>query len=99
MHPRTDSLIRVDALHLSQQYFSHCQTFSSLEAVLSIMIKCLPQEQNIPPIVGLVPETTGSLKSGRPLDKSAYLKIIFLIPQPKHMLWVLKRTVLMRRFF
>ena len=25
--------------------------------------------------------------------KSAYLKIIFLISQPKHMLWVLKRTV------
>ena len=29
-------------------------------------------------------------------DKSAYQKII---SQPKHMLWVLKRTVSMRRFF
>ena len=28
----------------------------------------------------------------RPPDKSVYLKIIFLISQPKHMLWVLKRT-------
>ena len=28
-------------------------------------------------------------------DKSAQLKIIFLISQPKHMLWVLKRTVLL----
>ena len=28
----------------------------------------------------------------RPQDKSAYWKIIFLISQPKHMLWVLKRT-------
>ena len=35
----------------------------------------------------------------RPPDKSVYLKIIFLITQPKHMLWVLKRTVSMRRFF
>ena len=35
----------------------------------------------------------------RPLGKSAYQKINFLISQPKHMLWVLKRTVSMRRFF
>ena len=35
----------------------------------------------------------------RPLVKSAYQKIIFLISQPKHMLWVLKRTVSVRRFF
>ena len=35
----------------------------------------------------------------RPPDKCAYLKIIFLISQPKHKLWVLKRTVSMRRFF
>ena len=32
-------------------------------------------------------------------DKSVKLKIIFLISQPKHMLWVLKRTISMRRFF
>ena len=30
---------------------------------------------------------------------SVYQKINFLIYQPKHMLWVLKRTVSMRRFF
>ena len=30
----------------------------------------------------------------RPLDKSAYWKIIFLITQPKHMLWVLKSHTL-----
>ena len=35
----------------------------------------------------------------RPLVKSAYQKNNFLISQPKHMLWVLKRTVSMRRFF
>ena len=28
-----------------------------------------------------------------------HMKIIFLISQLKHMLWVLKRTVSMRRFF
>ena len=34
-----------------------------------------------------------------PLVKSAYKKISFLISQPKYMLWVLKRTVSVRRFF
>ena len=32
-------------------------------------------------------------------DKSAYWKTIFFISHPKHMLWVLKRNVSMRRFF
>ena len=32
-------------------------------------------------------------------DKGAYLKIIFHISQPKHMLWRLKRTVSVRLFF
>ena len=32
-------------------------------------------------------------------DKSVYWKVIFLISQTKHLLWVLKRTVSMRRFF
>ena len=35
----------------------------------------------------------------RPLDKSTYLKDIFVNSQPKHMLWVLKRTVSMRLLF
>ena len=35
----------------------------------------------------------------RPIVSSAYQKNNFLISQPKHMLWVLKRTVSMRRFF
>ena len=35
----------------------------------------------------------------RPLVKSAYQIFNFLISQSKHMLWVLKRTVSMRRFF
>ena len=35
----------------------------------------------------------------RPLAKRVYPKFIFLISQQKHMLWVLKRTVSMRRFF
>ena len=33
------------------------------------------------------------------LVKSAYQKNDFIISQPKNMLWVLKRTVSMRRFF
>ena len=35
----------------------------------------------------------------RALVMSAYKVINCLIFQPKHMFWVLKRTVLMRRFF
>ena len=37
--------------------------------------------------------------SCRPLIKSAYQKINFLKSQPKQMLWILKRTVPLRRFF
>ena len=39
------------------------------------------------------------LASSRPPDNSACWKIIFFISRPKLMLWVLKRTVSMRRFF
>ena len=35
----------------------------------------------------------------RPLVKSAYQNNNLLISPPKHMLWVLKRTISMRRFF
>ena len=36
---------------------------------------------------------TGLQYKIRPLVKSAYQKINFLFSQPKHMFWVLKRTV------
>ena len=39
------------------------------------------------------------VERSRPPDKSVWSKINFLISQLKHMLWVLKRTVSMRRFF
>ena len=38
-------------------------------------------------------------ENARPPDKSAYWKTIFFISHPKHMLWVLKRTVSISRFF
>ena len=38
-------------------------------------------------------------QQSRPPDDVFELKIIVLISQPKHMLWVLKTTVSMRRFF
>ena len=44
----------------------------------------------------LVPLKIAALRT---LVKRAYQKNNFLISQPKHMLWVLKRTVSMRRFF
>ena len=37
--------------------------------------------------------------TARPPDKSAYWKIIFFVSRPNHMLWVLKRTVSLRRVF
>ena len=43
--------------------------------------------------------TIANIFECRPLVKSVYQKNDFLISQLKHMLWVLKRTVLMRRFF
>ena len=39
-----------------------------------------------------------NLRSIRAPDKSVYQKTIFFISYPKHMLWVLKRTVSLRRF-
>ena len=42
---------------------------------------------------------TCTVRTSRAPDKSAYWKTIFLISHPKHMLWVLKRTILMRRVF
>ena len=45
------------------------------------------------------PKLTFRLMDNGTLVKSAYQKCYFLISQPKYMLWVLKRTVSMRRFF
>ena len=49
----------------------------------------------------MILEQNGYIKEKvfRNLDKSVYQKIILLFSHPKHMLWVLKRTVSMRRFF
>ena len=41
----------------------------------------------------------GTMPHARSPDKGAYWKTIFFISHPKHMLWVLKRTVSMRQFF
>ena len=38
-------------------------------------------------------DTFTHICESRPPDKSVYLKSIFIITHPKHMLWVLKRTV------
>ena len=40
-----------------------------------------------------------SYREFRPPDNSAYWKTIYFISHPKHMLWVLKRTVSKKRFF
>ena len=39
------------------------------------------------------------IRVSRTPDKSVYWKTIFFISHPKHLLWVLKRTLSMRRFF
>ena len=64
--------------------------FSSMEFLLKIFIFKPSFVLNV---------TKTILNVIRPLVKSAYQKYNFLISQPKHMLWVLKRTVSMRQFF
>ena len=49
--------------------------------------------------VGLQCVIVALLGHTRPPDKNFYWKIIVFISYPKHMLWVLKRTVSTRRFF
>ena len=44
-------------------------------------------------------QSVGRIPKHRPPDKSVYWKSFFFISDPKHMLWVLKRTVSMRWFF
>ena len=46
----------------------------------------------------IVIETQDFLGKQRPLVKSVFPKVNFLISQAKHMLWVLKRTISMRWF-
>ena len=43
--------------------------------------------------------TVSTILLYRPPDKSVYWTTIFFIFHPKHMLWVLKRTVSMRHMF
>ena len=61
-------------------------------------------------IIALIAEKSNNQREMKPLRpnekymslagvKSVYRKTNFLISQPKHMLWVLKRAVSMRRFF
>ena len=47
----------------------------------------------------LKPKCSRAKTGYRTLVKRVFTKFIFLISQPKHMYWVLKRTVSMRRFF
>ena len=68
-------------------------------------IKCLAQGHNT--VSPVSPEAAhphdqvyfSTTDTSKTLDKSAYQKINFLVSHPKHMLWVLKRTVSMRQFF
>ena len=65
--------------------------FRVLLVVTHSSVAGLPQTQGYAENINKVPI--------RPLDKSAYWKIIFFTSHPKHMLWVLKRTVSLRQFF
>ena len=81
-------------LHMGERakFMSHGpHLFSSMDFLLKIFI--------LKPKNFVLNVTQTILNVIRPLVKSAYQKNNFLISQPKHMLWVLKRTVSMRRFF
>ena len=60
--------------------------------------ECSSQNIEIKPQWIVIPEPLRNELS-KPLDKSVQLKIYFLISQPKHMLWVLKKNDSMRHFF
>ena len=69
------------------------------EATLPAYKLLLPLPNNLPTTAAVdEPSEKHKIRTyvTRPPDKSALLKIIFLISQPKHVLWVLKRTVLIR---
>ena len=46
-------------------------------------------------VVGLIVSFITGKYISRPPDKSVHWKIIFFISHPKHILWVLKRTISM----
>ena len=91
-------------------YFHMLYVFYSSKKTLCIYYTCIITEESYQLLVaGFIPINTRQQRTSltfkpsvyiaRPPDKSSYWKTIFLISQPKHMLWVLKRTISMRRFF
>ena len=62
--------------------------YHTYNAAFHLGLRCLPKYL-----------LRGFWSTNRPLVKSVYQIINFLISQLKHMLWVLKRTVSLRRFF
>ena len=80
------------ALHSSPVFIqSNCRT-----PVISMYLQAVLDF--VSPLQNLSKKYLVSLTRSRPPDKSALLKIIFRISQPKHMLWVIKRWVSMSRF-
>ena len=82
------------------------ETFSCLpgvEPVLGLEVIKLEYSLKIKCNDWLLADTENELKlynlEAKTLVKSAQRKFNFVISQPKHMLWVLKRTVSMKRFF
>ena len=75
--------------------------------IIHKILKIGKKISNVPKIgpkkvgLGRIPETRQFLARDyfRPPDKNVRLKLFFLISQLKHILWVLQRTVAVRRFF
>ena len=86
--PSDTKLSKLDTLRLASSYIAHLKQIldSDEEEVTSSNDPSTIHPLNL---VGWY----------RTLVKSAYQKFNFLISQPKHRLWVPKRTVSMRRFF
>ena len=100
-------IYKKDYLNLSEFSFSIIKfyqeiaflTFHESQNISPLHVGPLQWLSMISYLYSLVSPFKGHNVTYRPLDKRAWLKKQFLIPQPKHMLQVLKITVSMRPFF
>ena len=95
LYTKSDSLIQIQNLYVQMFSLIKSAVFQGHYDALKQLFKSWSSWVVFPLLYNCLADHW----SIRPLVKSAYQKNNFLISQPKHMLWVLKRTVSMRRFF
>ena len=88
----------LNLLHLNSQYCRLSLWLSRLVAMGPYMIEN-PEDRFSLETAQIIYKWKANFSYTRTLVKKVYQKNIFFISKLKHMLWVLKRTVSMRRFF